>query len=115
MRYGDHRHVPMVQVDDRTVEAVGPTRTVRTSRIPVSMEHEMIDDQLTPAIEQLRQSLFAIGTVELVFLLDRLPSQRPTRLAQLVAQPAESLLLGEKAPCEPRATARATGLGEAAT
>jgi hypothetical protein len=56
----------------------------------------MVNDQLAPPLEQLRQSFLAPGPVENVILVDTLPGQFPALLAQLVAQPGELFFLGQE-------------------
>ena len=58
----------------------------------------MVDGQLMPAVEQLRQRLPATGSVENIILLDRLPGQLPTLLAQLVTEARKLLLIGKQLP-----------------
>lgn len=59
-------------------------------------EHEVIDDQLAPAIEQRGQSLLSSRALEPVVLLDRLPGQRLPLSGQLVTRSRELLLLREQ-------------------
>ncbi|SRR6266852_2692835 len=68
-----HRHVAVVEVDDRAVEAVGPERTGRTAFGPLRTEHEMVDDELRASTEQVAQRLLSFAGVEDVCLVDRHP------------------------------------------
>jgi len=52
--------VAMLQMNRNAIEIIGPERAMRASGVPFRIEHEMIDDELAGAVEQLRQSFFAI-------------------------------------------------------
>src|SRR3954463_1455022 len=58
--------------------------------------HQVVDNELAAADEEVAQRLPAVRPVERVVLGDPLPGQLATRLAQLVAQPRELLLPGEE-------------------
>jgi hypothetical protein len=55
------------------VEVVGPERADATAGLVLRVEHEVVDEELAAAVEQLGQRLLAVGAVEHVFLLDALP------------------------------------------
>jgi hypothetical protein len=57
------------------IEVVRPKGTVWATRIPRWVEHEMIDNELMPAGEQLRQTFRLCRAVEHVVLLDALPRE----------------------------------------
>src|SRR6516164_1792063 len=86
----------MLQMHRYAVEVVGPERAMRTTCLPCRIEHEVINDQLAAAVQQLRQALPAVGSFEYVVLLDALPRQFAPLAAQLVAQPREFLLPREQ-------------------
>src|SRR5207247_11438148 len=102
-RAGDRHeaHVAVIEVDAETVEIVRPEGAVLAALVPVRGEHEVIDDELAPAVEKLRQRLPALRPVEDVLLVDLLPGQGAPLAAQLVAQPGELLLLREEFPARP--------------
>src|SRR5579864_6815327 len=92
----DHGGVAMVDVDDVAVEAVSPERAMLASRVPTGVEHKMVDDQLAAPVEEFRQRLLTVRTIEDVGFGNRLPRKLAPLLVQLVAQPREFLFLGEK-------------------
>jgi hypothetical protein len=61
--------VPGVQVG-QVADVVGQERAGRTALIPVRVEHEMVDQQLTPALEQIQEAGLAIPALEQVLLAD---------------------------------------------
>src|SRR6266536_5373237 len=81
---------------DHRVEVVGPERADRAAGFVLGIEHEVIDDQLAAAVEELGQCLLAFGSVEDILLLDRLPGQRLPLSGQLVTRASELLLLREQ-------------------
>jgi hypothetical protein len=81
---------------DDAVEIVGPEGAALAAGLPVGTEHEVVDDQLMPALEQVRQGLSAARAFEDVWRLHALPGQVSALLAQLVAQAREILLFGQK-------------------
>src|SRR5256714_13884378 len=84
-------------LDDR-VEVVGPERANRTAGLVFWIEHEVIDEQLAAAVEQLRQRLLTARAFEDVVLLDRLPRQGLSLSGALVTRGREFLLLREQLP-----------------
>ena len=77
----DEADIAMLQMNPDEIEVVSPERAMRASRIPFRIEHEVIDDQLARAAEELRQSFLAVRSFERVLLLDALPRQRAPVLA----------------------------------
>src|SRR4051812_47190866 len=63
---------------------------------PVWSEHEVLDDQLAPPVEQLRQGDPAGGAVKGIALVDPHPWQLATLCVQSVAGLGEGLLLREQ-------------------
>src|SRR5258706_3638884 len=59
-------------------------------------EEGAIDDQLTAALEQIEQAYLALGSVELVLLLDRHPRHPSTLGGQRITGAGEGLLLHEE-------------------
>jgi hypothetical protein len=86
----------VVQVHDDAVEVVGPTRAVRAAFVPLRGEHEVIDDQLAAAVEELRQRPLAVPSFEHVRLLDALPGQRAAFLTQPVPLACEFFLQAQE-------------------
>jgi hypothetical protein len=95
-RDGDHRDVARLQVDDVRVEVVGPERAALAAGVPARIEHEVVDDELAAAGEELRQRASSVRPLEDVLLLDALPRQVTSLAPQLVPQPRELLLLREQ-------------------
>ena len=77
----DKADIAMLQMNRDAIEIVGPERATRASGVPFRIEHEVIDNELTRAVEELRQSFFAVRSLERVLLLDALPWQRAPVLA----------------------------------
>src|SRR4249919_3335424 len=75
-RYGNERHVAMREMQCRSVEMIGEVGATRTAIAPIRAEHEVIDDQLAPPIEEIAEGLFAFGSVEDIILLDLDPGER---------------------------------------
>ena len=65
----------MIQVHADAGEAVGAQRTVRAPGLVVGMEHEVVDDELTAAGEEVGERLLAVGAIEDVLLVDAFPRQ----------------------------------------
>src|SRR6266576_918744 len=91
----DHRDVPGLEVREHAVEAVRRRRAGRTARRVVRPEHEVVDDELRAAVEQLRQRAFAILGVEAVLLLQRDPRELTALPGDIVAEPRVLLLANE--------------------
>ena len=82
------------EVNDGAVEAVRDRRTGRTRCRVFRPEHDVIDEQLTAAIEQLRQRARALVGREAVLLVDPNPRQLLALPRELIAQPRVLLLAG---------------------
>src|SRR5215467_4628425 len=83
-------------MDNDRVEIVRPERAVLASRIPVGGEHEVVDDQLTSALEQIRQRFFSIWAVKDIILVYLHPRQLPSLVTQSIAQFGELLLFRQQ-------------------
>ena len=94
-RHDDERHVALREVDDGTVKMIGQERAARAAGFPVGAEHEVIDDQLALAAEQVGQGFLAARPVEHVSLVDFHPGQLAPLFAQRIARAAKSFFLGE--------------------
>src|SRR5215469_3018891 len=84
------------QVDGGAVEAVGPERAVRAAGVPLGREHEVVDDELAAAAEQVGQGQLPVRPVEDVVLGDFLPGQVAALPGQRLALAAELFLPGQK-------------------
>src|SRR5258708_830126 len=96
-RDGDQRNVALSQVHDVGVEVVRPERARRASFLPVRAEHEVVDDKLALAGEEVGERLLPVRAVEDVVLLDLLPRQLLAFGRERVALLGEGLLAGEQA------------------
>src|SRR5690606_12324954 len=88
---GDQRNVVVRQVQVGAVEVVGEERAAVAAFLPAGAVHEVVDDQLAVAAEQLGERLAAVGAVELIGLVDPDPGQRTALGAELVALAGEGL------------------------
>src|SRR5262249_12481465 len=95
VRDADHRDVAGREVREHPIEAVRGRRASRTSRRVVRPEHEVVDDELTTAVEQLRQRAFTVLRVEAVLLLEQYPWEFTAFLCDVVAEPCEFLFANE--------------------
>src|SRR5436309_14823168 len=59
-------------------------------------EESAVEDQLTPALEQVEQARFALGSVELVLFLNGQPRHPPTLGRQRVTGARRGLFLDEQ-------------------
>src|SRR5437764_805099 len=91
-RDADHRHVSSLEVGEYAVEAVGSQRAGGTSGVVVEAEHEVVDEQLGAAVEQLRQAPWSVSGLERVLLLDWDPRKLSALPGELIAHPGELLL-----------------------
>ena len=69
-------------------------------------EHEVLHQQLAPALEQLGERAPAVGRVEDVVLLDAHPGQRAALAGDLVAAGGSAPSRAPAAPCARRSSAR---------
>ena len=51
----------MSEMQCRAVEMIGEVGAARAAFAPIRAEHEVIDDQLAPPIEEIAERLFAFG------------------------------------------------------
>src|SRR5215207_6616335 len=79
-----------VEVGDRRIEVVrdegaaGATRVLVVDPVPEA-EHEVVDEQLRAAVEELGKRLRPLVGLEDVLLLDRNPRQIPAPAGELIA------------------------------
>src|SRR5262249_43968737 len=95
-RDGCKGDVPRVQMNHVRVEVVGPERAALAADVVLGREHEVVDDQLAAAVEQVGERLLAVRALEDVLLLDRLPGQGLPLPGHLVAGARELLLLSKE-------------------
>jgi len=81
------REVADVVDDDRASLAAG---------VPSRVEHEVVDDQLPAAVEEVEQRRLAVRSVEDVFLVDPDHRESASLGVQPVSGAGEVLLLGEQ-------------------
>src|SRR5437868_10082665 len=92
----DHRDVAVGEVLDDAVEVVGPERARLAAGLPVGAEHEVVDDELAAAVEQVGEARLAARAGELVVLGDLDPGQVAARGGEPLALVGELLLAGEQ-------------------
>src|SRR4051812_50077475 len=103
-----------MQVRERAVDGVGHRRAGRAAGLVAGAEHEVVDEQLAAAVEQLRQRARAFVRLEAVLLFDANPGQLAPSPGQFVTQagllpfPSEPPLPGNPPlPPAPRPRVRA--------
>src|SRR5207245_4146423 len=84
------------QRDANVVDVIEFERASDTALGPARTEHEVLDDQLAASVEQIRERLLAVRSVEHVLLLDLDPREIATLAAQSVAKSSEFLFLGQQ-------------------
>ena len=86
----------MGEMDVDTVVVVRPERTARTAFLPIGAEHEVIDHELTAALEQIRKAHAAVRAIELIGLLDPHPRHCPTARGESLTLLRKFLFLKEQ-------------------
>src|SRR5262249_5524587 len=61
-----------IEMHDGALEIVRPERAALAGGVPIGVEHQVIDDELRAAAEEIREPYLALGTGEAV-VLDSLP------------------------------------------
>src|SRR5215208_7144628 len=93
---GDEGHVAVRQMGDGAGERVGRVRAARATRVRPALdrrsEHEVVDEQLRTAVEELGERLRPFLGLEHVLLVDRHARELGALPSQLVT-PARELLL----------------------
>ena len=85
----------MNEMERRAVEMIGKIGAARAAFAPIGAEHEVIDDQLATAGEEIAERLLSRRRVEHVILLDLDPGQGTPLGAELVAGLGQRLLFDE--------------------
>jgi hypothetical protein len=88
--------VPGLQVRHLRAERVRDRRADGAARVVRRAEHEVVDEQLGPAVEEIGEALSAVLALEPVVLLDRDPGQLAPLAGQLIAAACELFLLLEQ-------------------
>jgi hypothetical protein len=90
--------IALVQVSE-VADLVGPEGTTNAGvlrpAVHTRLVEDAIDDQLTAAMEELEQTLFAVGSVERIDLLDGNPRHPPSLGSQRVTGAGQLFLLDE--------------------
>src|ERR1700692_1154661 len=68
-------HVALRQVNGRAVEGIRQERAARTTFLPSRTKHEVIHDQLAPAVKEIGQCLLPLRPVKDIILIPPLPRQ----------------------------------------
>ena len=90
------RHVALRQVHVRAVDVVGHERAALAALLPAGREHEVLDQQLAAAVEQVGERAPAVGRVEDVVLVDTHPRQRAALAGDWSLQARQFLLVREQ-------------------
>src|SRR3954469_12548370 len=85
-------HVPRMQVGGMA-DLVDEHAAAVAALVLVRPEHEVVEDQLAPALEQVRECDLPLRALELIVLLDLRPRQPAPLRGKLVAPPRQLLLL----------------------
>src|SRR5437660_11749282 len=80
----------------RTVDLVGTERAAEAAFLPARRQHEMLDDELAAAGEQISQRLLAVWTLEHIVLVDPYPRQLARLATHGVLGLEQLLLLGQQ-------------------
>jgi hypothetical protein len=83
-------------MNDDAIEIVGPERAALAAFLPVGTQHEVIDDELAAAGEEIGERLRAIGPLKDISLLDLHPGHMAAPGAQFVTGAGEGLFLGQE-------------------
>src|SRR5581483_9559286 len=95
-RDGDEGNVAMREMHGHAVDVVGHVRAARAALFRARRQHEVLDQELPAAVEQIAERLPAVRPVEGVLFVDTNPGQLPAQLRDLVAAPRQVLLGGEQ-------------------
>ena len=95
-RNGRQRNVAGVEVGRHAREMVGNVRTTGATSGPAGAEHEVVDDQLSAAVEEVVERLLSLWAVKQVGLFDALPGEFQTATIELVALPGEGFFFGQQ-------------------
>ena len=86
----------MQMPEQAVADLVHPGRATRAALVPTGVEHEVADDELAPALEQIEEADPALGAIELVVLVD-LDHRKPATLGvERISLPRELLFLRQQ-------------------
>jgi hypothetical protein len=77
-------------------DLVDDHRAAVAALVLVGTEHEVVDDQLASALEQIEQARLAVRALEDVVLLDPDPREPPALCSQRISSMSSFLFLGEQ-------------------
>ena len=86
----------IVEMREDAFDVVDLQRAANALRLGAGAHHEVLEEKLAAATEQLRQGHLAFRPVKNIGLLDLDPGQRPLFVRQPVAPPCQLFLLGEQ-------------------
>lgn len=86
----------MVEMHKRSIEMIREERAARASSLPIRTEHEVIDDQLAAAIEEIGKRFPAGRRIENIVFLDLHPGQGHALRIDAIAQMRCLLLAGKQ-------------------
>ena len=75
VRDGDERGVAIGEMNRHPVKVIADVRATGAAGFPAGTEHEVIDDQLAAAVEQIGERYLAVGTFEDVGFFNFFPRQ----------------------------------------
>src|SRR5215475_1477804 len=77
---------------ESAVEVIGNVAATETGRLPIRCEHQVIDEELAPSVEEFGERLAAAGRIEDVAFFDLYPGKSTTLGGESVAFAAEPFL-----------------------
>jgi hypothetical protein len=83
-------------MDHGRIVVIRKERAGLATLFPLGVEHEVVDDELTATVKEIREAHLAVCPLEDVILSDLLPRQLTACRTELVAQSGEFLLLLEE-------------------
>src|SRR2546427_5497016 len=92
----EERHVAVREVHERPVDVIREERAAPAAFLPLRREHEVVDDELAPAVEEVGERLLTVRPVEDIARLHADPGEPASLRAQLIAAPRDFLLLLEE-------------------
>ncbi|MOA04371.1 hypothetical protein D3C78_1239200 [compost metagenome] len=95
-RHGHQRDIVVGQVQVGAIEVVGQERAAAAAFAPALVEHEVIDQQLTAAGEQVGEAQVPMRAFEAVGLLDPYPGQGAAGPAEFVTLMGQGLFMQQQ-------------------
>src|SRR5262249_19942626 len=78
---------------ESAVEVIGNVAATETGCVPIRREHQVIDEELAPSVEEFGEGLAAAGRIEDVAFFDLYPGKSTTLGGESVTFAAEPFLL----------------------